>query len=307
VLVLALAVPITSYDATDPDADHFEMAIDLAEDGNVDGALVSFRACARFSPSPEAHSNLGMALLEPELTSMSQPDAEAAAVLAFEKALELNPKHRQSKEQLKLLRPPLISPRKFMQGLLAHLGESPLDFSGEQLAAIEQFGAAYKEGATGDTAPPWLVATDEYDDEDEDSNPHLEQAVSTFNFAKASQLCHSGQLGGSETIYNVPILNWLGLYVQRFDQQLDPLAICLIEKGSVTDAHGGPTSRGATSKYHPLLLSAVAQRNPAITSALVASNASLLVSFRLGKKGGSTPPADAPLSASLSGMTPLHY
>jgi hypothetical protein len=183
---------LTGYDAMDPDADHFQMAIDLVEDGNIDGAVASFRACARFSPSSESFLNLGMALLEPELTSMRQAAAEAEAVLAFEKALTLNPRDHEAKDQLILLREKqLMSLRakvgkdadamakteaetkakmeadakgkketeserkKLLKGLFAHLREGGVvAFKRVQIITIERFGASHPTT----TAPDFIQA-----------------------------------------------------------------------------------------------------------------------------------------------------
>jgi hypothetical protein len=236
------------YDADSPDADHFEVAIEMAEEGNIDGALTSFRACVRFSPSPEAFSNLGMALLEPELTSKEKfPELntfelslgkallETEAVLAFEKALELNPKHQQSKEQLLMLKPPLIAAPEFIKALVEHLGDSSLSFSAAQLNAIEQFGASYIESNL--KGSPSDSAQGVEDEEEYDSNEDLEQAVRGFNFGHAGRMCQAGELTGTEAIDGVPLLNWMSLYVKRYDELLDPLAMCLIENDAVTDRH----------------------------------------------------------------------
>jgi hypothetical protein len=175
---------LIGYDAMDPDADHFRMAIDLIEDGNVDGAVASFRACARFSPSPESFLNLGMVLLEPELTSMRQAEAGAEAVLAFEKALSLNPRlsfHHEAKDQLTLLRSKVereadamakkeaetkakleanakeaeLERKKFLKALFAHLREGGVvAFKRVQILTIERFGASHPTT----TAPDFIKA-----------------------------------------------------------------------------------------------------------------------------------------------------
>jgi hypothetical protein len=80
----------------------------------------------------------------------------------------------------------------------------------------------------------------------------------------------------------------------------------LIEAGVPTDLYGGPVSRRSNTLIsQPMLLQAVYVQNIAIVTALVAKNASLLVSTRMGASGEPTA-ANEMLGATLSGKTALH-
>ena len=60
---LALPVCVRTYSTTDPAADHTAAAIDFAEEGEMERAILSFRAAATFAPAvPEHWHNLGTAL-----------------------------------------------------------------------------------------------------------------------------------------------------------------------------------------------------------------------------------------------------
>ena len=80
-LVVTLAVfrSANAYDITDPSADHAAVAIDLAEEGDMDGAVASFRAAAKFGPGvAENWFNLGTALEDPDFEGQTATTAREA-------------------------------------------------------------------------------------------------------------------------------------------------------------------------------------------------------------------------------------
>jgi hypothetical protein len=94
-----------AYHLGDPSADHFQMAVQRDEEGDLLGAISSFRAEARFRPSSEIFNNLGVALLElPNGTTEAETlegGQPATALECFELALDIDPANQDAITNLK--------------------------------------------------------------------------------------------------------------------------------------------------------------------------------------------------------------
>jgi tetratricopeptide (TPR) repeat protein len=103
ILLLAALVP-SVYDLEDPTVDHTAQAIELDESGDIEGAVQSFRAAAKFEDSSEAWANLGMILSE-NLEGLAERESDEEqlteeAISCFNKAIQRNPSNWEAKEEL---------------------------------------------------------------------------------------------------------------------------------------------------------------------------------------------------------------
>jgi hypothetical protein len=110
-------------------------------------------------------------------------------------------------------------------------------------------------------------------------------ALEALDYDKALALCEQNEVRKTETVYGVPILNWLAQFVGQSDEKLDPFLLCLIKGGVDTSSQliGKPPAHmpPALAAYRtiPMLLSAVTERNEALVKALVEQGADLLKSY----------------------------
>jgi hypothetical protein len=91
------------YDIDDPKADHSAHAIKLDEEGDISGAIESFRAATRFTPKePRVWTNLGVAL-QPENEPNGSADTLLESMTCQFKALELDSEYGPAHEALEEL------------------------------------------------------------------------------------------------------------------------------------------------------------------------------------------------------------
>jgi hypothetical protein len=132
-------------------------------------------------------------------------------------------------------------------------------------------------------------------------NSALVSALEARQYDEALILCEQNEIRKTETIYGVPLLNWMAQFVGQLDEKLDPFLLCLIKAGVETSTQlidkppADMPPALAAYRTIPMLLSAVTERNEVLVKALVEQGADLLRSYIL---PGSS---DAP-----SGVTALH-
>merc|ERR1719230_1394364 len=98
--VLALVCQAAGYSPWDPDANHKAQAIAFDEDGDIAGAILSFRQAAIFAPTVSQNwNNLGIALVDEENPGAG-PGADAEASVAFTRAVRVDPTNQWAKENL---------------------------------------------------------------------------------------------------------------------------------------------------------------------------------------------------------------
>ena len=88
-LALAVVVPLSAraYSSTSSTADHTAAAISFAEEGDMDRAILSFRAAAKFAPAvPEHWYNLGTALQDEDYAGASRGTIVREAQRALRRA-----------------------------------------------------------------------------------------------------------------------------------------------------------------------------------------------------------------------------
>ena len=97
-LVVLMAIIATSYDINDPQEDHSTHAMELDEEGDIKGAIASFKAASRFQPSQSyTWNNLGTALADEGNPSRNEDLKQARR--SFRKAVEADPDNEEKKEK----------------------------------------------------------------------------------------------------------------------------------------------------------------------------------------------------------------
>ena len=98
--VLAFFCQAVGYSLWDLDVDHKAQAIAFDEEGDIAGAILSFRQAAVFAPSVSQNwNNLGIALVDEENPGAG-PGADAEASVAFNRAVRAQPTNQWAKENL---------------------------------------------------------------------------------------------------------------------------------------------------------------------------------------------------------------
>jgi len=82
-----------SYDLTDPEADHRGHAIKLDEQGDMAGAILSFRAEVGVRPSAAEWNNLGVAISDPSNRDKTMQQYDEAST-CFKNALKMDPENQ---------------------------------------------------------------------------------------------------------------------------------------------------------------------------------------------------------------------
>jgi hypothetical protein len=97
-----MAIIATSYDINDPQEDHSTHAMELDEEGDIKGAIASFKAASRFQPSQSyTWNNLGTALADEGNPSRNEDLKQARR--SFRKAVEADPDNEDAAEMFKAL------------------------------------------------------------------------------------------------------------------------------------------------------------------------------------------------------------
>jgi tetratricopeptide (TPR) repeat protein len=100
-LLCLLVAGSSNYDPEDSKAEHASIAIDFAEDGDMDAALISFRAATKFTPGETMNwFNLGTALAD---EAVDRGDEKSSAGFeeareCFLKSIELDPENGEAME-----------------------------------------------------------------------------------------------------------------------------------------------------------------------------------------------------------------
>ena len=253
-----LAAAIASYDVDDPSADHFTNAVEMDEAGDMANAILSFRSVTKFTPTSAAFNNLGTALIDEGNPQAATIAAKYQAVMAFEKALELDPRNTEAAGNLILLDPA----NEFMKTTASAGKKEVVHTDVPPIGAVEQVEVS-PDGETRVNTP----------DFDEHTRAFI-RAIQSQNVNVALDLCQQGKIHKSASVFGGDqlVLTYMAQFLRPQNWDLNPLMECLIKNGLDVN------TPGPKGKAVPLLM-ATQNRNMGLLELLVKKGANISASF----------------------------